>query len=108
MRKGWPALPVRWIVQQRGPKKWRYKLIGKEFVASGPHRRRLFTPASTMSTTRILDFLDCHNHPCSMTGDVENAYFQCPEEEAVCMAMVPELASRREALGLYCDVVLKL
>ena len=57
LREGWPTLPVRWVVQQRGPKKWRCRLVGKEFVASGPDRRGLFMLASTMNTTRILDFL---------------------------------------------------
>ena len=72
---GWAWLTTRWENQQRSDSEVRCRYVAREFKTMDPYREGLFTPSSTNTTSRLIDFKAVQfGQPTAVLGAV-CAYF---------------------------------
>eukprot|EP00971_Amphidinium_carterae_P244681 4858015-Amphidinium_carterae.1 len=84
-------LGVRWVRQKRGPKKWRCRIVAKDFKFLDPHLDHLHTSGACHVTRRVLDLVASVRGNKRIIGDTTNAYFHTPQNKLLYLDWLPAL-----------------
>eukprot|EP00971_Amphidinium_carterae_P313310 6226455-Amphidinium_carterae.1 len=92
-------LGTRWVRQKRGPKKWRCRIVAKDFRFLDPHMEHLHTSGACHVTGRLLDLVASIRNHKRMIGDTTNAYFHTKQNKLLFLDWLPALRRRAESMG---------
>ena len=99
--KGFKISTTRWYKRWRmkdGEWKMKVRFVGREYMWA-EHREDLFSPGTTHSASRVIDFLALKMGLETFEADAVDAYCRAPEHEEVVVEPAPEYLERLAKAG---------